>query len=150
MSSKTYKFNELEALQLGQALRGALREQSPLKLTITRCAKKMEAILGTFSEKKQALMEEIVVKDAEGAMVSVEGLEDEPAVITDYQLSIPEEEAVKRFKEISEEKVTVELPVISGEAKVLIDGEKYTLEEFLDMDPEASGNLAYVYLTLTD
>jgi len=150
MSDKTYEFDELAALQLGQALRAALREQSPLKLTITRCTKKIEAVLGEFSEKKQALMESIVVKDAEGNMVVVEGLEAEPTTITDYQLSVPEEEAIKAFKTISEEKVEVVLPEISGDAKVLIDGEKYTLEQFLDMDPEASGSLAYIYLTLTE
>lgn len=150
MSDKTYEFDELAALQLGQALRAALREQSPLKLTITRCTKKIEAVLGEFSEKKQALMESIVVKDAEGNMVVVEGLEAEPTTITDYQLSVPEEEAIKAFKTISEEKVKVVLPEISGDAKVLIDGEKYTLEQFLDMDPEASGSLAYIYLTLTE
>ena len=145
-----HKFNELEALQLGQALRGALREQSPLKLTITRCAKEMEKVLQGYSDRKQKLMEEIVVKDTEGNMVPVEGLEKEPTTITDYQLSVGEEEAIKAFKQISEEEVEVELPDISGEAKVLIEGEKVTLEEFLDMDPDASGNLAYVYLTLTE
>lgn len=150
MSNKTYKFNELEALQLGQALRGALREQSPLKLTISRCAKKMEEVLGGFSDKKQLLMESIVVKDEAGAMVAIDGLEGEPQSITDYQLSVTEEEAVLAFKNISEKEVEVELPEISGDAKVLIKGEKYTLEQFLDMDPDASGSLAYVYLTLVD
>jgi len=144
MSNKTYKFNELEALQLGQALRGALREQSPLKLTISRCAKKMEEVLGGFSDKKQLLMESIVVKDEAGAMVAIDGLEGEPQSITDYQLSVTEEEAVLAFKNISEKEVEVELPEISGDAKVLIKGEKYTLEQFLDMDPDASGSLAYV------
>ena len=149
MSSKTYKFNELEALQLGQALRASLREQSPLKLTITRCAKKMEELLKAFSERKQELMETIVVKNENGEMVPIEGLEGEPITITDYVLSVTEEEAVEAFKNISEEEVEVVLPEISGEAKVLIEGEKLTLEEFLDMDPDASGSLAYVYLTLT-
>lgn len=150
MSNKTYKFNEIESLQLGQALQAALREQSPLKLTITRCTKKIEAVLGGFSERKQVFMESIVIKDTEGNMVTVEGLEGEPTKITDYQLSVPEEEAIEAFKTISEEKVEVVLPEISGDAKVLIDGEKFTLEQFLDMDPEASGSLAYIYLTLTE
>ncbi len=148
--SKIYEFNELDALQLGQALRAALREKSPLKLTITRCAKKMEEVLNTFGERKNELMEGIVVKDGDGNMVPIEGLEGDPASVTDYQLSIPQEEAVKQFKEISEGKIEVQLPEISGDFKVLVGGEKITLEEYLDINPDASGSLAYIYTILTE
>ena len=148
--SKTYEFNELEALQLGQAIQGALREQSPLKLTISRCAKALESFIGQYSEKKQLLMETIVVKDKDGEFCSIEGLEGDPVTITDYQLSVSETGAVDAFRAISEDKLSIELPIISGEAKVLVGDEKITLEEFLDMDPDASGSLAYVYLTLAD
>ena len=101
--SKTYEFNELEALQLGQAIQGALREQSPLKLTISRCAKALESFIGQYSEKKQLLMETIVVKDENGGLCSIAGLEGDPVTITDYQLSVSEAEAVDAFRAISED-----------------------------------------------
>ena len=149
-NTKKHAFNELEAMQLGQAVKAALREKSPLKLTISRCAKAMEKALKQYSDKKNLVLEEIVVKDEDGNMMPIEGLEREPMNVTEYQLSIPEKDAIERFQSISDEEVEVELPVINGSAVVLMNGEKVSLDDYLDMNPDASGSMAYIYLTLCD
>lgn len=148
--TKDFSFNELEAMQLGQAIQNALREKCPLKLTVTRCAQTLEGILKEFSDEKQQLMEKYVVKNEEGEMQTIEGLETPPQSIADFQLNVPAEEAIKAFDEVSERKIDVKLPVISGEAKVLLGSDIVTLEEYLDINPDASGSLAFIYLKLTE
>jgi|TARA_B110000967_G_C18875033_1_gene557784 hypothetical protein len=150
MESKKYRFNEMTAMQLSQALRGALREPSPLKLTVAKCAKVMENAVSHYLEAKDAVMEKIAVKKEDGTFALREGKEGPPEIITDFKLSISDEEAIKEFEQISDSEIEVTLPTISAETEVMLGGKVVTLEKFLDMDPTASGNLAYVYLVLTE
>ena len=146
--TKQHLLDETEAMQLGQAIQNALREKCPLKLTVTRCAKELEDTLKLFSERKELLMSKYVITDEGGEMQTIKGLEGPPQRVTDFQLNTDEETVLKEFEEAGKEKIEVTLPTIQGGAKVLLNGDIITLEEYLDINPEASGSLAFIYLKL--
>lgn len=148
MENRKYKFNESTAMQLSHALRGALREQSPLKLTVVKAARIMEGVNNHYLEAKDTVMRKIVVVDENGPVLRGDKKEG-PEFITDFVLNVSDEVATKEFESISDSEIEVELPSITAETEVMLGGEKVTLEKFLDMDVSVSGNLAYVYLILT-